>query len=50
MLLKQESDSKLQKLQDIKTILGAIDLLFKLVINLKVLQNSQEYGYSQVIC
>ena len=43
MLLKQEQDSKLQKLQDFKTILAAI-------INLKILENSQEYVYSEVIC
>ena len=43
MLLKQEQDLKLQKLQDFKTILAAIHLLFKIVINLKILENSQEY-------
>ena len=50
MLLKQEQDSKLQKLQDFKTILAAIPLLFKIVINLKILQNSQEDVYSEVLC
>ena len=50
MLLKQEQDLKLQKLQDFKTILAAIHLLFKIVINLKILENSQEYIYSEVIC
>ena len=43
MLLKQESDSKLQKLQDFKTILATIPLLFKIVINLKILENPQKY-------
>ena len=50
MLLKQEQDSKLQKLQDFKTILAAIHLLFKIFINLEILGNSQEYVYSEVIC
>ena len=50
MLLKQEQDSKLQKLQDFKTILAAIHLLFKVFINQKILENSQEYVYSEVIC
>ena len=40
----------MQKLQDFKTILAAIHLLFKSVINLKILENSQEYVYSEVIC
>ena len=43
MLLKQEKDSKLQKLQDFKTVLAAI-------VNLKILENPQEYVYSEVIC
>ena len=43
ILLKQDEDLKLQKLQDFKTILAAI-------INLKILENSQEYVYSEVIC
>ena len=30
--------------------LAAIQLLFKIVINLKKLKNSQEYVYSEVIC
>ena len=34
----------------IKTILAAIHLLFKIVINLKILENSQEYLYSEVTC
>ena len=42
MLLKQDMDLKLQKLQDFKTILAAIHLVFKTVINLKILENSQE--------
>ena len=46
MVLKQEQDLKLQKLQDFKTILAAIHLLFKIVINLKILEKSQEYIYS----
>ena len=50
MLLKHEEDLKLQILQDFKTILAAIHLLFKIVINLKILENSQEYVYSEVIC
>ena len=50
MSLKQEQDSKLQKLQDFLTILAAIHLLFKLPINLKVLEYYQEYVYSEVIC
>ena len=41
----------MQKLEDfIKTILAAIHLLFKTVINLKILENSQEYVDSEVIC
>ena len=43
ILLKQDEDSKLKKLQDFKTILAAI-------INLKILENSQECVYSEVIC
>ena len=39
----------MQKLQDFKTILAAIHLLFKIVINLKILENSQEYVYSEVL-
>ena len=50
MLLKQEQDSKLQILQDFKTILAVIHLLFKIVINLKKFKNSQECVYSEVIC
>ena len=42
MSLKQEEDLKLQKEQDFKTILAAIYLLFKIVINLKMLENSLE--------
>ena len=49
MLLKQEYYSKLQKLQDFYTISAAIHLLFKMV-NLKILENYQEYVYSEVIC
>ena len=50
MLLEQEQDSILQKLKDFQTILAAIHLLFKIVFNLKILQNSQEYVYNEVIC
>ena len=50
MLLNEEQNSKLQKLQDLKTTLAGIHLLFKIVINLKILKNSQEYVYSKVIC
>ena len=50
MLLKQEQDSKLQILRQFKTILEAINLLLKIVINLKILENFQEYVYSVVIC
>ena len=50
VILKQGLNSKLQKLQDFKTILGAIHLLFKVVIDLTVLENSQEYLYREVIC
>ena len=39
-----------QKLQDFKTILAAIYFLFKMAINLKILANSQENVYSDVIC
>ena len=46
MLLKQEQDPKLQKLQDFQTILEAIHLLF----NLTILETSHEYVYSEVIC
>ena len=49
MLLKLEWDSKLQKIQDFQTILATIHLLFKMVINLKILENSQEYVYGEVI-
>ena len=42
MLLKQDMDLKLQKLQDFKNILAAIHLVFKIVINLKILENSHE--------
>ena len=34
----------------IKTILSAIHLLFKVVINLKILENYKEYVYSEIIC
>ena len=50
MLLKQEKYTKLQKLQDFKTILAAIHLLFKIIINLKILENSREYVCCEVIC
>ena len=36
MLLKQEQDSKLRKFQGFWTILAAIHLLFKMVVNLKI--------------
>ena len=49
MLLKQEEDSKLQKFQDFKTILADVYLLFQIVMNLKILENSQEYVFSEVI-
>ena len=49
MLLKQEEDSKLQKCQDFKTILADVYLLFQIVMNLKILENSQEYVFSEVI-
>ena len=35
----------MQKLQYFKTISAAIHLFFKIVINLKILENSQEYVY-----
>ena len=35
----------MQKLQDFPSILAAIHLFFKIVINLKILENSQEYVY-----
>ena len=38
----------MQKLQDFLTILAAINWLFKIVINLKILEDSQEYAYSEV--
>ena len=50
MLLKQEWDLKLQKLQDFQIILAAIHLFFKIVINLKILENSREHFYTEVIC
>ena len=50
MLLKQEKDFKLQNFQDSKTISAAILLLFKIVINLKILENSQKCVYNEVIC
>ena len=34
----------------IKTILATIHLLFKIVLNLKISKNSQEYLYCEVIC
>ena len=49
MFLNQEMDSKLQKSQDFWTILAAIHLLFKIAINLKILENSQECVYSEFI-
>ena len=39
----------MQKSQDFKTILAAIHLPFKTVINVKILENFQEYVYSEVI-
>ena len=42
ILLKQEQDSKLQKLQDFKTILAVIYSLFKIIINIK---NIRKYVY-----
>ena len=35
----------MQKLQDFKTILGAIQLLFKIVIKLKILENLETMLY-----
>ena len=49
MLLKQEQNSKLQEVHDFETVLVAIHLLVKKVVNLKmlrynlILENSQEY-------
>ena len=40
---------KLQKLQYFKIILAAIHLFFKIIINLKTLENSQTYFYFEVI-
>ena len=48
LLKKQDLDLKLQKLQDFKTIFEAIHLPFKIVVNLTILENSQEYVYSEV--
>ena len=42
MLLKREQDLKLQKLRDFKTILAAIHLFFKIVINLKLIEGGGE--------
>ena len=38
----------MQKLQDFLTISATIHLLFKIVINLKILENSQGYVYSKL--
>ena len=49
-ILEQDQDSKLQELQDFKTIFAAINWLFQIVINLKMLKNSQKDIYIEVIC
>ena len=43
MLLKQEQNLQLKKWQDFQTIFAGIHLLFKIVINLKISENLQEY-------
>ena len=48
-VLKTRVGFKIEKLQSFKTILAAIHLLFEIVINMKILENSQEYIYSEVI-
>ena len=40
---------KIEKLQGFKTILAAIHLLFEIFIIMKILENSQEYIYSEVV-
>ena len=53
ILLKQEQDSKLQKLQDFWTILAAIHFLFKIAINLKILRTTpivKLFVYKTVKC
>ena len=49
-ILEQEYDSKLQELQYFKTIFATINWLFQIVINLKILKNSQKDVYIEVIC
>ena len=49
-ILEQDQDSKLQELQDFKTIFAAINWLLQIVINLKILKNSQKDVYIEVIC
>ena len=49
-ILEQEQDSKLQELQYFKTIFATINWLFQIVINLKILKNSQKDVYIEVIC
>ena len=39
-----------RNLQDFKTILAAIHLIFKIVINVKIIENFQGFVYSEVIC
>ena len=48
MLLKAVG-FEIQKWQDILTIVAAIHLLSKVIINLKILENSQKYIYGELI-
>ena len=48
-VIKTRVGFEIQKWQDFKTILATILLLFKIVINLKILENSQVYVHSEHI-
>ena len=49
-VIKTRVGFKIAEITRFKTILAAIQWLFKIVINLIILENSQEYVYSEVIC
>ena len=48
-VIKTRVGFAIQKWQDFKTILAGFHLLFKIISNLKILENCQEYVYSELI-
>ena len=49
-VIKTRAGFEIAEISICATNLAAIHLLFKIVIYLKILENSQEYVYSEVIC